>query len=249
MLDGTRRLHAAGEPLDHFYAQSSFATGAVVHERSAIPVPESLPYSVGALLGCSASTGVGAVRNVAGVESGQSVAVFGCGGVGASAILAADATSADPIVAVDVVPEKLDRMVALGATHVVDATEEDPVERVQDIAGGVEYALECSGSPRTIRQAHGSLRPGGTTVVTVTSSTGPVELDAGRFASGTSLVGNPVGAIRPSVDIPRYARMYRNDALDLDLLLSRTYELEELDEAFRALEAGEVIRSAIRFEE
>jgi len=247
MPDGTRRLSRDGAPIDHFYAQSSFASMAVVPERQVVPVDDDLPFAIGALLGCGASTGLGAVSNVAGVESGETVAVFGCGGVGASAILAASAISAGEIVAVDIDADTLETMRELGATRTVDASAEDPVDAIDAALGGVDYALECIGSPATVAQSIASLRPGGTAVVTGTSATDPAELDLGRFTSGISVVGNIVGFTRPRVDIPRYAAMYANGDLDLDALLTHRYDVTELDEAFDALDAGDGIRGVVEF--
>ena len=249
MMDGTHRLSQDGEPIDHFYAQSSFASMAVVPERQVVPVADDVPFEIGALLGCGVTTGLGAVSNITDVDGGETVAVFGCGGVGAGAVLAANAVSAGTIVAVDLDADTLDTMAEIGATHTVNAGEEDPVERIEELTGGVDYAFECIGAPQTVQQAIASLRPGGTAAITGTSNTPPAEIDLGRFTKGISVVGNIVGFTQPRVDIPRYVRMYQNGDLDLDAILTRRYELEELDEAFAALDAGEVIRSVVQFEE
>ncbi|QCC48987.1 alcohol dehydrogenase catalytic domain-containing protein [Halobellus limi] len=249
MMDGTRRLSRGGEPIDHFYAQSSFASMAVVPERQVVPVPDEVPFETGALLGCGVTTGLGAVSNVTEVDGGESVAVFGCGGVGAGAVLAAKAVSAGTIVAVDLDADTLETMAEIGATHTVNAGETDPVDEIEALTGGVDYAFECIGTPQTVQQAIASLAPGGTAAITGTSSTPPAEIDLGRFTKGISVVGNIVGFTQPRVDIPRYARMYLNGDLDLDAVLTRRYDLDELDEAFAALDAGEVIRSVVEFDE
>lgn len=249
MLDGTRRLHAEDGPLDHFYAQSSFATKAVVHERTAVRVDDDAPLAVASLLACGATTGIGAVHNTADVDAGETVAVVGCGGVGLSAVMGAKAASAGEIIAVDVVESKLDAASEFGATATVHAGEEDVLARVEEITdGGVDYALECIGRPETVRQSFSMLAPGGTAVVTGTSSTGPVEIDAGRFTKGVSLVGNVVGSARPHVDVPRYLQLYQNGDLPLDELITRRYDLTELDEAFEAMERGEVLRSVVTYD-
>ena len=249
MMDGTRRLGRDGKAINHFYAQSSFASMAVVPERQVIPVPDEVPFEIGALLGCGVTTGLGAVSNITEVGSGESVAVFGCGGVGAGAVLAANAVSAGPIVAVDLDADTLETMAEIGATHTVDAGDEDPVAEIEALTGGVDYAFECIGTPQTVQQAVASLGPGGTAAITGTSSTPPAEIDLGQFTKGISVVGNIVGFTQPRVDIPRYAAMYQNGDLDLETILTRRYELDELDEAFAALDAGEGIRSVVRFDE
>jgi len=166
LADGTRRLSKDGEPINHFFAQSSFATEAVVPARTAVPIPDDVPFASAALLGCGASTGIGAVLNTAAVSPGSSVAVFGCGGVGASAIQAATAVGSTPVIAVDVVPEKLDAARTIGAKHAVDASETDPVGRIRELTGGgADYTIECVGDSDTIEQAIAAAREGGTATI------------------------------------------------------------------------------------
>ncbi len=248
MMDGTRRLHEDGTPINHFYAQSSFASMAVVPERQVIPVPTEIPFETAALAGCGASTGLGAVFNIADVEPGETVVVFGCGGVGAAAILAAAAVNAGPIIAVDLDRSTLATMTDIGATHTVHAGTTDPVSEIEDITGGVDYAFECIGAPETIQQAINSLRPGGTAVITGTSDAGQTELDLGSFTKGITVIGNIVGFTRPHVDIPEYLSMFQNGDLDLEALHTGTHDLPNLDDAFSALARGEGIRNIVRFD-
>ncbi|WP_345784091.1 zinc-binding dehydrogenase [Natronolimnohabitans sp. A-GB9] len=221
---------------------------AVVPERQVVPIDDDVPLEIGALLGCGVTTGLGAVTNITEVASGDTIAVFGCGGVGAGVVLAANAVSAGEIIAVDLDADTLATMRELGATHTVDASTTDPVAAIGDYAGGVDYAFECIGSPTTVEQSVQTLGPGGTAVVTGTSDSDPVELDLGLFTSGIEIVGNIVGFTRPHVDIPRYITMYQNGDLDLDAILTAQYELEDLDTAFGALETGEGIRNVVRFD-
>ncbi len=248
MMDGTHRLHRGDESINHFYAQSSFATMSVVPERQVVPIESDVPHEIAALLGCGVTTGIGSVLNIAEVESGSTVAVFGCGGVGAGTILAASAVSAGTIVAVDLDTETLDTMEDIGATHTVDASSNDPVERVRELTGGVDYAFECIGNPATIRQAVDTLGPGGTTVITGTSASKPLELDLGAFTKGISVIGNIVGFTQPQIDIPRYISMYKNGDLPLEEILSSSFRLDELDDAFAALGEGGDIKNVIEFE-
>jgi S-(hydroxymethyl)glutathione dehydrogenase/alcohol dehydrogenase len=250
LLDGTRRLHDEEGTLNHFYAQSSFATKAVVPERTAIPIRKDVPFDVASLLACGATTGIGGVVNTADVKSGETVAVLGCGGVGLSTLMGAKAVSAGTIIGIDVVDSKLDAAQTFGATHTVNGETDDPVARIKEITGdGVDYAFECIGASTTVQQAFQMLSPGGTAVITGTSSTGTVEIDAGRFTSGVSVVGNIVGSARPSVDIPRYLEMYVNGDVPLEDLITNHYSLDQLHEAFAAMEHGETLRSVIVLEE
>src|SRR5690606_34098135 len=141
---GAIRLRGdGGAPLHHHLGVSGFAEYAVVSERSAVRVDADLPPRIAALFGCAVMTGVGAVVNTAGVRPGESVAVFGLGGVGLSALLGAAACSAWPLVAVDVAPEKLALARELGASHCIDAREGDVAERVREAtAGGADFAIE-----------------------------------------------------------------------------------------------------------
>lgn len=246
MPDGTKRLHDEEGPIDHFFAQSSFASKAVVPEGSAVPVRNDVPFEIAALLGCGIPTGIGAVLNTAEVQAGDDVAVFGCGGVGASAILAADLVGAREIVAVDIAAEKLDKMREIGATEVVDASVNDPVEEIERLTGGVDYSFECIGRSQTIAQAFESLDRGGTAVATTTKETGSIDIDGSAFLSGVNLVGNKVGSIRPQADLPKLADLYAEGKLNLDALLTETYPLSELNEAFDALYEGNGIRNVVR---
>jgi Zn-dependent alcohol dehydrogenase len=248
MMDGTHRLSRADKPVNHFYAQSSFASMAVVPERQVVPIDETLPFEIGALLGCGVTTGLGAVTNIAEVMSGETVAVFGCGGVGAGTILAANAASAGEIIAVDLDAETLSTMREIGATKTIDASATDPVTAIDDYVGSVDYAFECIGAPATVTQSTKVLGPGGTAVITGTSDSDPVELDLGLFTSGINIVGNIVGFTQPHVDIPKYVTMYQNGDLDLDTILTDRYEIDELDNAFEALETGDGIRGVVHFD-
>lgn len=246
LLDGTRRLSRDGEDVNHFYCQSSFASHCVVSEQTAVKIPDGLPFPEASLLGCGATTGLGAVTNTAGVSAGQPVAVFGCGGVGSSAILGASLVGADPIVAVDVVDEKLSFIEELGATHTVNSRETDPVEAIRNVTdAGVEYAFECTSHPDVVRQAIGAIRPGGTVVSTATSSADDFQIPPGALTHGKRIVGNVGGSLRPSIDIPRFARLAESGRLPLNKLVSDTYSLNQLDRAFEAMEEPTGIRSVI----
>ena len=246
LLDGTRRLSRDGEAVNHFYGQSSFATHCVVAEQTAVKIPDGLPFSEASLLGCGATTGLGAVTNTAGVSAGEPIAVFGCGGVGSSAVLGAKLAGADPIVAIDVVDEKLSFIEDLGATHTINSRETAPAEAIQNVTGGgVEYAFECTSHPDVVKQAIDAVRLGGTVVSTATSSADDFEIPPRAFTAGKQIVGNVGGSLHPSVDIPRFAKLAKSGQLPLNKLVSETYSLDQLDEAFEAIDEGNGIRGVI----
>lgn len=250
-MDGTTRIHSGDEKIYQFFAQSSFATKAIVPELAAVKVREDAPFDSICLLACCASTGIGAVLNTANVGAGESVAIFGCGGLGVSAILAAKAISAGKIIGVDIIPGKLDNGRSLGATHIVNASKEDPVARVREITGGgVDYAFEFTGNPQVMEQATRAVRPGGTIIIS--GSPGPgakLVVDIMDLVSGAKkIMGNRQGTSCPSIDIPKYVDMYMKGDINLDALVTSKYKLTEIVDAFNAIERGDTIRSIIKFE-
>lgn len=162
LLDGSCHFHDGQHALHHHLGVSAFSRWTVAAQESLVRVPNGVPLKVAALFGCAVLTGVGAVLNTAGVPAGTSVAVFGLGGVGLSAVMGARVCGAHPIVAVDVVPWKLQLARELGATHTVDARQPDLVEAVRDATGGgAEFAFECAGSEQVLRQAYEATARGG----------------------------------------------------------------------------------------
>ncbi|HEY0472989.1 MAG TPA: zinc-dependent alcohol dehydrogenase family protein [Kribbella sp.] len=244
LLSGARRL----DGVNHHLGVSGFADHAVVSARSAVKVDPSLPPEIAALFGCAVMTGVGAVVNTARVQAGQSAVVFGLGGVGLSALLGAALVGAHPLVAVDVVPEKLELARSLGATAAIDARENDVVEAVREATGGgAHYAFETVGNAAVLAQAYAATRRGGTTVTvglphpSQTLSIPAVSL----VAEERTLKGSYLGSAIPSRDIPRYIALYKAGRLPVDQLLTSTVTLENLNEAFDALAAGTPIRQVL----
>lgn len=257
LLSGARRLSstdpADGHPpsdLHHHLGVSAFADHAVISARSAVKIDPSLPPEIAALFGCAVMTGVGAVVNTAQVRAGRSAVVFGLGGVGLSALLGAVLVGAHPIVAVDVVPAKLELAQALGATAVVDARSSDAVEQVREAtSGGAEYAFETVGSAKVLEQAYAATRRGGTTVTvglphpSQTFSVPAVSL----VAEERTVKGSYLGSSVPSRDIPRYVALYQAGRLPVDRLLTATVGLDDLNQAFDDLAAGASIRQVLLF--
>jgi S-(hydroxymethyl)glutathione dehydrogenase / alcohol dehydrogenase len=248
MEDGTCRFHRDGRRIHH-YNTSSFAERSVVPARTAIRVDPDLPLTELALMGCAVMTGVGAVLNTAGVRPGDSVAVVGCGGVGLNVIQGARIAGASTIVAVDVVPEKLDLARELGATEAVDASTADPVEAVHELSGGgVDHAFEALGRPATIETTLRLTGRGGQAVlIGMAPPDARVPLDALTTTLEERCVrGSWYGSCVPARDFPLLVDFYRDGRLRLEPLIS-TCGLDDVNDAFRRMEAGAAARSVIAY--
>jgi S-(hydroxymethyl)glutathione dehydrogenase/alcohol dehydrogenase len=251
LLDGTSRLSRSnGDSLWHFFAQSSFAERAVVSEGAVVPIRRDAPLDKLAPLACGASTGIGAVLNAARPEVGSTIAVVGCGGVGLSAIAAAALTHPRLLIAVDIADDKLELARSFGATHTFNGAQEDPVSQVIALTGaGVDHAFECVGHPVSMDQMVQMIRSGGHGYVVGAAPPGvKLDIDAGRLLSNKHLHGVAAGNVRPSVDLPRFVDLYMDGKLPLDRLVTRTYDLNGVNAALRALETGALGRGVIRFE-
>ncbi len=247
MADGTVRFHRGGERIHHYIATSSFAELSVVPAQCAIPVDPALPLTELSLMGCAVATGVGAVLNTARVRPGETVAVVGCGGVGLNCVQGAAIANAGTIIAIDTEPGKLNLARELGATHAVDASEGSVAGAVEDLtAGGVDHAFEAIGNPATIELAIGLVGRGGQAVlIGMAPPDARVSFDAlNATFEEISIRGCWYGSVRPPVDFPLLVDLYQSGKLRLDTMI-RTCSLEEVNDAFRALEAGEVARSVI----
>ncbi|MFD7153230.1 zinc-dependent alcohol dehydrogenase family protein [Kribbella sp. NPDC059898] len=251
LLTGAHRLTTPGATVIHHHLGiSGFADHAVISAHSAVKIDPSLPPQIAALFGCAVLTGVGAVVNTAQLRAGRSTAVFGLGGVGLSALLGAVLVGAHPIVAVDVVPAKLQLALELGATAAIDANAPDAVDQVREAtAGGAEYAFETVGSAKVLEQAYAATGRGGTTVTVglphpSQSFTVPA---VSLVAEERTVKGSYLGSSVPSRDIPRYVALYRAGRLPVDRLLTATVGLDDLNEAFDDLAAGTSIRQVLLF--
>jgi S-(hydroxymethyl)mycothiol dehydrogenase len=230
----------------------TFATHTLVDAAQAIAISDACPPDRACLLGCGVLTGVGSVLNTAAVRPGQTVAVFGCGGVGASVIMGAVLAHAGRIIGVDLHPAKLESARQLGATDVVDASRTDPVDAIRELTGGagVDAAFEAIGLPRTLEQAVWSLAYKGIAVlIGFPAPKATLNLDLQRFFFGggtvrVSLNGDAV----PARDIPLLASWYTRGELDLDRLISRRIALTSVQEAFAGMTAGDGLRSVVVFD-
>ena len=246
---GTTRLSKGEQALQHLFGLACFAEYTVVNERSCVKIREDAPLDKICLLGCGVSTGIGASINAAGVRVGESIVIWGAGGVGLSAVMGAKLAGAGKIIAVARNPKKLALAKEFGADHVVDASRDDPVAKVMELTGGgADYAVESSGKVEVMQQAYASIRGGGKCVVTGMAALGStITIQSYELLLAKTITGTVQGDIRAQVDIPRFVDMFMDGKLPFDRLISKSYTLDQVNQAFQALEKGEVIRSVIKF--
>jgi len=251
LLFVSRAMRSDGTGLVGFTGLGTFAEQMTVHEASVVKVDTDLPDEHLALIGCGVTTGVGAALNTAQVKPGSSVAVIGCGGVGQAVIQGARIAGAARIFAIDPVELKRKSAEQLGATDLIDPGQGDAVQQVKALTGGrgADYAFEVIGLPETVAQAYATARRGGTVVVV-----GMPKIDATVTLSAFSLfydekrtLGCIYGSSQVRRDFPRFISLAETGRLDLAAMVSRRIALDDVNDAFRAMEAGEVIRSVIVF--
>ena len=240
-----------GEPLGHHLGVSAFAEYVVASARSVVKIDRELPPEIAALFGCAVLTGVGAVVNTAKAAPGESIAIFGLGGVGLSAMLGARCSGAYPILAVDTNPERLALALTLGAHHALDARSAALVETVRDLTrGGVQHAIESVGNEAGLAQAYAATRRGGTTVsVGLPAPEKRLCIPAvSLVAEERTLRGSYMGSAVPSRDLPRFIALYRAGLLPGERLLTHRLRLGELNEGFDRLARGEAVRQVVLFD-
>ena len=249
LLDGSSRFSLDGSEIKHFLGVSTFSEYTVILEKALVKVPKDIPLQQAALLGCAVITGIGAVMNAARVKPGSQVAVFGSGGVGLNVIQGAALAGAEKIIAVDLLDNKLEMARQFGATHTVNASSGDPVEQVRSLTEqrGVDYAFEVIGLPQTVRQAFDSLAKRGEAIVLGVT---PLETEVSipimpLIFEEKVLKGSVYGSSRPRIDIPKLMNLYRAGKLKLDELVTRTFSFDQINEAYAALERGEVARTVV----
>jgi S-(hydroxymethyl)glutathione dehydrogenase / alcohol dehydrogenase len=248
--DAPPRLSWRGAEVHQFANLSAYAEKMLVHSNAIVKVRDDMPLDRAALIGCGVTTGVGAVLNTARIEAGSTVAVFGCGGVGLSAIQGARIAGARMIIAVDVHDHKLETAYDLGATHTINGARTDPVKEIRELTnGGVDYSFEAIGLKRAAEQCFESLRAGATaTIVGMIPLGQKIELDGSVFLREKKIQGSSMGSNRFKVDMPKYIDFYMQGRLKLDEMITRRMQLEDLNEAFRAMKAGEVARQVLMFD-
>ena len=250
LLCGERRWRTCdGREVNHHLGVSAFAENIVVSESSAIKIDHALPFEIAALFGCAVLTGVGAALNSLSIKPGDSVAVFGLGGVGLSALMGAVYAGAK-VTAIDRVAEKLTLAREVGASHVVSASEEDVVAMVLEYTqGGAIHAIETVGSAAVLSEAYRATRRGGTTVsVGLPHPEHLLSIPAlSLVAEERTLKGSYLGSCVPQRDIPRFVSLYRDGHLPVDRLLTHRLELDELNSGFDRLARAEGVRQVVLF--
>ncbi len=248
LMDGTTRLHWNGQQIHHHSGVAAFAEYAVISQDALVRIDPEIFFEQAALFGCAVITGVGSVVNTAKLAPGQSAAIIGLGGVGLSALLAAIASGAREIVAVDIIDDKLRLARELGAHQTFNANLENCAEKIRAATGGgVHFAFETAGVPSALDLAYRITRRGGTTVAA--GMPGP---DASITLSHLSLAaeertikGSYMGSCVPSRDIPRYIGLYQDHKLPIDRLMSHQIEFGELNDAFDRLADGKALRQVL----
>lgn len=247
--DGSSGLSRGGETIHaNIFGQSSFATHALCHERNAVKVDKAAPLEILGPLGCGVMTGAGAVMNALKVPAGRSLAVFGAGAVGLSAVLAAKAIGAGPIIAVDINPERLALALELGADHALNGAEGEVVEKIQAITGtGAHFSIDTTANLKVMRQAVDCLGARGVCGLVGASKMGDeLPLDAVSVMSGGKVVRGVVeGDADPDVFIPELIALHQAGLFPFDRLI-RFYPLAEINQAVADGEAGRVIKPIVR---
>src|SRR5438034_5951644 len=248
---GAPRLSQRGQPLRQFIGISSYAERMLLHENSVVKIDPDLPLDRAALVGCGVLTGVGAALRSSGLEAGQTVAVFGCGGVGLSIVQGARIGGARQIIAVDQFEAKEEIARRLGATHFVNSAEDDPVKVVRALTQGlgVDHAFEAVGNATLCRQAIECLAIRGTaTIVGVLPPDATIEFPWMAIRPECKVQTSRMGSNRFRTDIPLYLDFYRQGRLNLDDMVTKRGHLGDINEAFRAMKAGEVARTVLTFD-
>ncbi|MCL2390998.1 MAG: NAD(P)-dependent alcohol dehydrogenase [Oscillospiraceae bacterium] len=249
--DGTHRLNQNGVEVSSFFSQGAFADYAIVDSRNAVKVDIDSDDELAKLcsLGCGVMTGAGSVLNRAKPEPGSSLVVFGCGGVGMSAIMAAKIAGCSTIIGVDVLPARLEMSLEVGATHVINAKECDAVEEIKKITnGGANFSIESSGVPALALQALSCLRRTGLAILA--SVTGPAEvsvpLEPLLMNPSVTLAGLTEGGSNPQVFVPKLVQYYKEGRLPVDKMV-KFYDFKDIEKALADTESGVTVKPILRF--
>ncbi len=252
LYDGTARMTFNGEPVNQFARIGTFAETVVCSEENVVVIRKDMPWAQAALVGCSVATGIGAVTRHAKVPAGSTVLVIGCGGVGLNIVQGAKLAGARRIIAADLLDKKLAYATTFGATDTINAKTGNLVKEVRALTGGlgVDYAFDAIGSEITVTQIVDAVAPGGRAVmvgipaVTVKAGIAPAMM----VFQEKSLTGSFYGSVEPTIDFPILCDLYMDKKINLDGLISRTYNLSEINEGFTQLRAGSVARGVVMFD-
>lgn len=247
MADGTKRLSQNGKEISCFFAQSSFAEYAVVNRLAVVKVDKDIDLGLTAPMGCGIQTGAGCVLNVLKPEFGATIAIFGTGAVGLSAIMAAGIVGCSKVIAIDKIPSRLKLAKEIGATHVINGAESKDI--AADIAAlapcGLDYALDTSGSKFLAKVALNAIRYTGTLMLAAGGTS--LEISTGAVLGAKTIMGVNEGNSVPKVFIPKLLQYYKEGRFPIDRLVSY-YRFEEINEAFEAAHNGDAIKAVLRFD-
>lgn len=248
------RIHRSnGAPLHVLLNAGTFCGMSVIPAGGAIPIRKDMPLDRAALIGCAVATGVGAALHTAQVQAGESVAIFGVGGIGLNIVQGARLARAGIIIAIDLIGRKLELARHLGATHIVRAGEQDAVQAILDLTNGrgIDHAFESVGHPSVMQQALQVLSPGGTlTFVGAAARDATFVFHPRAFLSKQQTMrGCIYGSVRPAIDFPLFVEWYMNGMLRLDELLSETIGIEQLPDKFKKADSTGAIRTVVKFGE
>ena len=249
--EAPRLTRPDGSIVNQMLNLSAYAEMMLVHEHACVAIHPDMPLPQASVIGCAVTTGAGTIFNACKVTPGETVAVIGCGGVGLATINAAKIAGAGRIIAADLLPEKREMALKLGATDVVDALADDAAAQIQELTkGGVDHAIEAVGRPASGTLAVKSLKRGRTaTILGMMPLQHSVGLSAMDLLSGKKLQGAIMGGNRFPVDIPRLVDFYMRGLLDLDTIISETIPLERINEGFDQMKRGDSARSVIVFDQ
>lgn len=241
--------YSLGEKKINSGAITTFNKYSVVSENRVVKISKEVPHDIVALLGCAVPTGAGMVKNTLKTTPENSLAVFGVGGVGLSAILYANSINCSKIIAIDINENKLELAKECGATHTINAQKEDALTKIKELTDnqGVEQAIESSGVKDVMETAFEALRKGGTMVLAGNVKKGEkIAIDPYGLINGKKILGTWGGETNTDEDLPFYARQYLNGTLKLEKLITHRYTLEDINRAFEEIEKGNVGRALIK---
>ncbi|GEN45427.1 NAD(P)-dependent alcohol dehydrogenase [Alkalibacillus haloalkaliphilus] len=246
--DSTHRLSKDDQPLSTFFGQSSFGTYAVAHERNVVKVDKDVDIALLGPLGCGIQTGAGTVLNRIKPEFGSTIAIYGAGAVGLSAVMAAKIAGCKTIIAVDLHDSRLELAKELGATHTLNGSNVDVLEEINELTnGGTTYAIETTGVPRVVRQSLQALRPLGVSAIVGVTPEMDIDVHNDLMAEGKTMVGVIEGDSVPNVFIPELVDYYKAGQFPFDKLI-KFYDFEEINQAFEDSKNGETIKPILRIE-
>jgi len=241
----------SGKPLVQSMRTGGFAEQVLVHESQCVTIPGNVPMTSASLLACGVITGFGAVTNTARVPAGSHVVVIGTGGVGLNSIQGARVSGARTVIAVDIADNKLEAAKGFGATHGINSSKENVLERVMQLTDsrGADYVFVTVGAKGAFDSSYAMLAKGGSTVLVGMPASGVMsEIDPGTMAAySQNVLGSKMGSARIQVDIPNLVDLYQQKRVKLDELITKTYPLEEINEAIAAVKRGEALRNVIVF--